>query len=326
MVAVIIPAVMRVLVYGAGSVGLGLGSFLLKAGADVTFIARPQTVDALKQAGLVRTGIFGDFQAGPDSFTAVERLGKLGPGPFDYILVCTKSFDSAFAAEDLAGHPEVFARGTKIVLCQNGWGNAEKFTAHFPPQRVYSARVITGFTRHGPNEVEVTVHADAIHIGSLFDCALPAVEPLAAAIADGDIPCVTVPNIEKDLWAKMLYNCALNPLGAILDVPYGALAENELTRELMNRLSGEAFAVMSAAGYETHWSSSADFLDAFYGKMLPPTAGHNSSMLQDIKAGKKTEIDALTGAALALAGRDKMEIPYSRVIYCLVKYMESRHI
>jgi len=326
MVAVIIPAVMRVLVYGAGSVGLGLGSFLLKAGADVTFIARPQTVDALKQAGLVRTGIFGDFQAGPDSFTAVERLGKLGPGPFDYILVCTKSFDSAFAAEDLVGHPEVFARGTKIVLCQNGWGNAEKFTAHFPPQRVYSARVITGFTRHRPNEVEVTVHADAIHIGSLFDCALPAVEPLAAAIADGDIPCVTVPDIEKDLWAKMLYNCALNPLGAILDVPYGALAENELTRELMDRLSEETFAVMSAAGYETHWSSSADFLDAFYGKMLPPTAGHNSSMLQDIKAGKKTEIDALTGAVLELANRHKIEIPYSRVIYCLVKYMESRHI
>jgi len=317
---------MKVLLYGTGSVGLGLGSCLLKAGADVTFVARPQTVDALKRAGLVRTGIFGEFQAGPECFTAVERLGELEPGQFDYILLSTKSFDSAFAAEDLAKHQGLFGEGTKIVLCQNGWGNAEKFTAHFPPQRVYSARVITGFTRYGPNEVEITVHADAIHIGSLFGCELPAVEPLAAAIADGDIPCVTVSDIEKDLWAKMLYNCALNPLGAILDVPYGALAENELTRELMNRLSGEVFAVMSAAGYKTHWSSAADFLDAFYGEMLPPTAEHKSSMLQDIKAGKKTEIDALTGAVLELAGRYNMEIPYSRVICCLVKYMESRHI
>ena len=75
------------------------------------------------------------------------------------------------------------------------------------------------------NEVEITVHADSIHIGSLFDGDLLCMEKLCELITKGDIPCEKTDSIEKDLWAKMLYNCALNPLGAILDVPYGVLAE-----------------------------------------------------------------------------------------------------
>ena len=299
----IIFVTMRVLIYGAGAVGLGLASCLLKADSEVCLITRPDTVRELKQGGLVRTGIFGQFHAEPSSFTAEQSLDEIGNTTFDFILVCVKSFDSAEAAEDLSRHSGVFGQNTKIVLCQNGWGNAEKFTAHFSKERVYSARVITGFTRRKPNEVEITVHADAIHIGSLFGCNLTCVEPLAKAIAAGGIAAVTIPDSEKDLWAKMLYNCALNPLGAILDVPYGVLAEDTYSRDLMNRIAGEVFAVMGAAGFKTHWVTSGDFLKVFYDKLVPDTAKHKSSTLQDIAAGRKTEIEALTGSVLMLADK-----------------------
>ncbi|MCJ7729324.1 MAG: 2-dehydropantoate 2-reductase [Sedimentisphaerales bacterium] len=322
---------MKVLIYGAGAVGLGLASCLLlrlrsgqvKSRVEVCLVARPNTVRELRQGGLSRSGIFGRFHAEPEIFSAYESLDEIGNRNFDFILVCTKSFDSAAAAEDLSRHPGLFGQHTKIVLCQNGWGNAEKFIVHFPKERIYSARVITGFTRHKPNEVEITVHADAIHIGSLFGCDITCMEALAKAIAEGGIPCVTVPDIEKDLWAKMLYNCALNPLGAILDVPYGALAENPHSRDLMNRIIEEVFAVMLVAGFQTHWQSAEGFLKVFYDKLVPDTASHKSSTLQDIAAGKKTEIDALTGAVLALADKYRIEVPYCRSVYAIIKFVEA---
>ena len=315
---------MKVLVYGAGAVGLGLVSCLLKSQAGVCLVSRADTVRALQQGGLTRTGIFGSFHAEPNSFAAYQFLGDIRNQPFDFILVCTKSFDSAAAAKDLANHAGLFSQHTKIVLCQNGWGNAEQFVAHFPKERIYNARVITGFTRHKPNEVEITVHADAIHIGSLFGCEQTCMEPLAEAIALGGIPCVTVPDIEKDLWAKMLYNCALNPLGAILDVPYGSLAQNPFSRDLMNNIVREIFAVMTAAGFHTRWRSDDGFLKVFYDRLVPDTASHKSSTLQDIAAGKRTEIDALTGEVLALADKYRIDVPCNRTVYSLIKFVEAR--
>jgi len=316
---------MKVLIYGAGAVGLGLASCLLKSQAEVCLLARADTVTALRQGGLFRMGIFGRFHAKPTEFTAYESLDEIpGSSGFDFILVCTKSFDSAIAAEDLSRHSGIFSPHTKIILCQNGWGNAEKFLAHFPKECIYSARVITGFTRHKPNEVEITVHADAIHIGSLFGCGLAAVEPIAKAIAAGGIACVTVPDIEKDLWAKMLYNCALNPLGAILDVPYGALAQSRWSRDLMNRIVYEVFGVMVAAGFRAHWQSADDFLKVFYDKLVPDTASHKSSTLQDIAAGRKTEIDALTGQVLLLADKYKIDVPSNHAIFSIIKFLENR--
>ncbi len=314
---------MRLLIYGGGAVGLGIASCLLKSGGQVDIIARPGTVDALRREGLVRTGLFGRFAAPPTQFESRVDLTSPGAATCDLVLVCTKSFDSAGAAADLAAHWDDLGRPAGVVLFQNGWGNAEVFAQHFPPEQVYSARVITGFRRHQPNEVEITVHADSIHIGSLYAADLRVIEPLCRSIRQGGIPCEPTGRIGKDLWAKMLYNCALNPLGAILRVPYGALASQPTTRELMNRIIEEVFAVMAAAGYCTHWRSAADFIDAFYGRLVPDTAEHESSMLQDILAGRRTEIDALTGAVIALARRHDLASPYNNAVYDLVKFVEG---
>ena len=314
---------MRAFVYGSGAVGLGLASCLLKSGARVDILARRDTVASLRKDGLVRTGIFGDYRVAPSAFTCCTSPDELPPQAYDYILMCTKSFDSFDAAKDLSQHKSVFANKTKIVLFQNGWGNAEAFLAFFEKERIYNARVITGFQRREPNEVAVTVHADAIHIGNLFGGDLSVVSELAEAIDKGDIPCLIAKDIGKDIWAKMLYNCALNPLGAILDVPYGTLAEHEFTRTIMNGIIEEAFNVMTHAGYETHWQSAGDFLEVFYGKLVPDTAEHKSSTLQDIAAKKRTEIDALNGAVIQLAKKFKLAVPYNCTVYNLVKFIEA---
>lgn len=316
---------MKAIIYGGGAVGLGIASFLLKSKNQVDVIARRNTVLALRKYGLVRTGIWGDYSAEASAFGSYVSLKEIGENDYHYILVCTKSFDSFEAAKDLSQYDSLFGKKTKIVLFQNGWGNAEIFQSFFEKEKIYNARVITGFRRPKANEVTITVHADSIHIGSLFNEDLVCIEDLCRSIDKGGIPCEATNEIEKDLWAKMLYNCALNPLGAILDVPYGVLAEHESSRIIMKGIVEEVFEVIKASGHQTHWQSPNDFLDVFYKQLVPDTAEHKSSTLQDILAKKKTEIDALNGAVIKLADKHEVHVPYNSAVYNIVKFIEAKN-
>ena len=245
-----------VIVFGAGAVGLGLASALLAEGSSrVRLVARPEAAAALRAHGLRRTGLFGELHAGPERFEVAGSLAGLRGGGADFVLVATKAFDAEAAARALAEATFAVGPGTQLVLCQNGWGNAERFTAHFPAARVWNARVITGFRKLAPQHVDITVHAEPVHVGSLFGESPARVAPLCTAIATGGIPCEPTEEIAEDLWAKLLYNGTLNPLGAILGVSYGALGASEHTRAVMEALAHETFAVMRAAGWRTHWPS-----------------------------------------------------------------------
>jgi 2-dehydropantoate 2-reductase len=68
-----------------------------------------------------------------------------------------------------------------------------------------------------------------------------------------------------------------------------------------------------------------EFLAVFYEHLVPDTAGHKSSMLQDIAAGKRTEIDALNGAVIHLARQHALPVPYNLAVYNLIKFLESGH-
>lgn len=313
---------MNILLYGAGAVGLGLASCLLKNGERVDLIGRADTVNALQHNGLERTGLFGDFTAAPESFAAYTSLSQLPKGHYDFILVCTKSFDTRSVAEQIAGIS--FLDNATIVLCQNGWGNAEIFAQYFPRNRIRSGRVITGFRRPLKHQVDITVHADAIHLGSLFDDNISGLEQLSAAIAAGGIPCEVTPAIGKDLWAKMLYNCMLNGLSTIHNVPYGVLGESPYTRELMENIAHEVYAVMTAADYATHWTSAEDYIEIFYKLQLPPTYNHEPSMLQDVRSGKRTEINALNGAVVSLGQQHGIDTPINTAVTRMIQFMESR--
>ena len=172
--------------------------------------------------------------------------------------------------------------------------------------------------------MEITAHVQPVHIGSLFSHNIDRIEELCRQIDQGGLPCGTVSDIARDLWAKMLFNCALNPLGAIFDVPYGALAEQANSRQIMDEIIHEVFAVMTAAGYSTHWDSAAEYLDAFYGTIVPLAAKHRSSTLQDIQAGKKTEIDALNGAVIRLGQEHGIAVPCNAMLYNMIRFMERR--
>ena len=314
---------MSPLVFGTGAVGLGLGSALLAAGHRVRFVARHDTLAALRAEGLVRSGLFGDAHHPPDSFAVATDARELPGAPSDFVLVCTKSFGSAVAAKSLAAAAEQLVSDAPIVLCQNGWGNAEHFEPAFGRERVFCSSVLTGFRRLAPNAADVTVHAAPIRMGSLCGVSRERIAGLCRAIREGGIPCEPSDQMPAELWAKILYNGCLNPLGALLDEPYGTLAEGAETRASMDAIAHEIFAVMDAAGIRTHWHSADEWLRHFYGVLIPPTRSHESSMLQDLRAGRRTEIDSLTGAVVRLADEHGIAVPTNRDLLERVRDAEA---
>ncbi len=318
---------MNILIYGGGAVGLGLASCLIKSREKVDILTRKSTAESLQKEGLVRTGVFGDFHATPNQFRAFEQADQIEPETsYDYILVCTKSYDSDNIAGSLADKPSLTGKNTIIVLCQNGWGNAEIFSLYFDKSKLFNARVITGFSRPSPNHVEITVHVDAIHIGSIFDVPADGLKNICTSISKGGIPCKLTSHITRDMWSKMLYNCALNPLGAIFNVPYGKLGESRHTRMIMKKIIEEIYRVLEKTPYQTNWRTPDDYLDIFLNKLVPATAKHEASTLQDIKAKKRTEIDALNGAVVKLGKQHGVNVSVNEMIYEMIKFKEAQYL
>jgi len=98
-----------------------------------------------------------------------------------------------------------------------------------------------------------TAHAEPIRIGSLYDADLAPVAALCDAIARGGVPCEVSDDIECDLWAKMLYNCSLNPMGALIGVAYGELGRHSETRSILEAVIAEIFALLRATGRRARW-------------------------------------------------------------------------
>ena len=311
---------MRILIFGAGAVGQGVGGLLAAAGHDVTVLVRPRFRDVLTTGGLKVTGIFGEHAVAPGGVRAIVEASEADGETFDVAILAVKSYDTAASVDDLA----VAAGDAPVVSMQNGYGNVELLTERFGPDRVLCARVITGFTIPAPGEVDITVHADDVRIGSFSRPDHPAAAQLAQAIDAAGLPATAVDNVEAVLWGKILYNCALNPLGAILGVHYGALGDSPLARAVMDAVIDEAFAVIGAGGFPCLWADADAFRETFYGRLIPPTYDHRPSMLQDLEAGKRPEIDALNGAIVRLAEAHGLDAPVNRTIVSLMRFLAAQ--
>ncbi|WP_025270192.1 ketopantoate reductase family protein [Hippea sp. KM1] len=311
---------MRFLVIGSGGVGLGLSAFLLNAGQDVCLFSTKRSFDYL-QRGFKVNGIFGEFAFGRGQYDLIKGFDEIDDS-FDWVLITTKTYVNDRVAFELCRVKDRL-KNTRLLVVQNGWGNAERFEGCFFKERVFSARIITGFYRKSPNEVEITVHADKMVLGNIFKKELSSqTQGVVDALNRGGFDAVVSEEVDKHLWAKLLYNCALNPLGAILRTEYGKLAEKPQTKRIMDRIIDEIFDVMHAYGYETFFKSAAEYKDVFYSKLIPLTYTHRSSMLQDIENLQKTEIDSLNGIVVRL-GKDKgIPTPYNEFIVELIKAIE----
>ena len=280
---------MNVLVIGAGAVGIGLAASMMSQNANVSLFARGRTAEAIRKNGIERCGLFTHYSFSGDEVTVYDDYQDIAKNSFDYIFITSKTTANSDISQKLDRHRDILKDNFKIIIFQNGFGNDEAYLRYFKKSEVFCARLITGFARHKRHISEVTVYTEPILIGSLQNQDPKDLKPVADMITSSGIRCELTDEVDKYLWAKMLYNTTLNPLGAVLGVPYGKLAECDSTVTLMNTLIRETFAVMKAAGYSTFWETPEEYIEEFYRKLVPDTAGHCSSTLQDIRKQQKTE-------------------------------------
>ena len=314
---------MNILVIGAGSVGIGLSASALSQDANLSIFARGKTADAIRKNGIKRTGLFAHYSFTPNEFEVYEYYGEKKKNAYDYIFITSKTTANDDISKKLNENREILKKNARIIIFQNGFGNDEPYLRYFSKKEVFSARVITGFTRPERHISEVTVYTEPILIGSLQGENPSELQEIADMITASGIKCELTDEVDKYLWAKMLYNCSLNPLGAILDVNYGNLTENEYTIDLMNNIIDEIFNVIKASGYSTLWHSPEEYKDIFYSKLVPDTYNHYSSTHQDIQRKIKTEIDSLTGKVIDLGEKNNIDVTTNKIIYNLIKAIES---
>jgi 2-dehydropantoate 2-reductase len=240
-------------------------------------------------------------------------------GPYDTVLLTVKAWDTAAMAAAVA--PQLATDGMLVSL-QNGLGNMERAAAAVGGARVLGGRVIFGAELPRPGEARVTVFADPVLIGSPDQAdraRVAAADRLARRLDAAGVPARETDAIVAELWAKVLYNAALNPLGALLGLPYGALPEDPDTRATMDAVIDEAFAVATADGVALPWPDAAAYRETFYGRLVPSTAAHRSSMLQDLERGRPTEIDAINGHVVARGAALGVATPVNATLARLIR-------
>lgn len=314
---------MNILIIGSGAVGIGIGTSLLSQDVNVSFLARKETAAKMKESGIKRTGLFTNYSFNPDEFSVFESYEEIPKDTFDYVLITSKTTANDDISKRLNDARDILKENFKILIIQNGFGNDEPFLRYFNADEVFCARIITGFTRPEKNISEITVYTEPMLLGSLQGEDISHLQTIADKITASGINCELSYEVDKYLWAKMLYNCSLNPLGAILDVTYGKLTENEYTKEIMDKIIDEIFEVIDASPYETLWKTADEYREIFYTKLVPDTYNHYSSTHQDIKRKIKTEIDTLNGKVIELGENYGVDVSTNKLIYNLIKAIES---
>jgi len=310
---------MKVLIVGAGALGSLVGG-LLSRDNDVTIIGRQDQVEVINSSGIRIEGFTqGSFH--PRALTDPPRSGR-----FDLIVICIKSYNTERALGPLS---HLMGDGTYVLSLQNGLDNEERI-ARFIREKDLDVVLFGGITCHGVTYKEpgLVKHAGVgdTMVG-IFD------NPRQHEAADGVISVADLfrragiemdvkERIDREIWAKALINSAINPLTAIKQDKNGIIIDDPNMTDLASRVIGEGVSIAIANG-----------IDLTYDEVLQRTlatarrtCGNHSSMLQDIRRRRRTEIEAINGALVRKAELVGMEAPYNRTLYDLVRSVEDSYL
>ncbi len=304
---------MKIAVMGAGALGSVFGGMLAQAGEDVVLIGRKPHMEAVSQRGLRITGIFGEHHVKVRAVTSPPEEEQ------DLVILTVKSYDTATATRDAL---PLVGRETIFIPIQNGLGNIETVVEVIGRERVLGGMAIFGAVMREPGWVEVTVMASETLVGEIDGGISKRAERIADLFSRAGIPTKASPHIMRDVWMKAFYNIALNPLSAVLGVPYGYLSDNKDARSLVEKLVFEAVEVARKKGEVE--IRAEEYLETLWRDKLPPTREHTSSMLQDIQRGRRTEIGHLNGAIVRMGREAGIPTPYNEAVTRIVRALENR--
>lgn len=307
-------------VIGGGSVGLTVAASFALAGAEVTLLARPASIEALGHKSVTIGGKLGDHSLPPGRLKLADAADPPAAArDCDVLVVTTKAHDVAEALRPFAaGGPRA------VLLMQNGLGSADAARDVLgPATSIFSAAMYIGMQRHGLTDIMVNAHSSPVMVGSLLGDDIAPLLPMLELAKDAVLPVVHAPNIRDTVLAKLLFNTCMNPTGALSGLTYGELLENTHSRGLIARLAEETLRAYAAtSGYRPAPDGESYVRDTLFPVVFPRSAPHRSSMVQDLEAGRRTEIDHLNGAVVKLGREAGLPTPCHETIVALIHARE----
>jgi 2-dehydropantoate 2-reductase len=307
---------MEITVIGPGAIGCLLAAYLVRAGEEVSLLDyRPERAAVLQEKGIYVESTKGGFHT---SIKATANPAEIKSATI--FLLCVKAGDTEAAASRLI---KVISPQSSFLSLQNGLGNVEKLGELFGEGRVFA-----GVTTHGATLVEVgrVRHAGygKIWLGPTAEAA-PGNEvvknrrKVCVALNRAGLQPLEVDDIQTVLWRKLLANVGINALTAILRVENGALLNRSESRKLMARAVAEAVEIARFKGVHLHIAEEVERVR----DVCRSTATNISSMLQDVRRQRKTEIDHINGAVVQEAARHGVAVPVNEVLTALVRSLEA---
>src|SRR5262249_4443514 len=277
---------MKIAVLGGGGAMGGLfGGYLARAGEDVTLVdvSRP-AIDAINRDGL-------QIEERDGSTVTIKVRASAEPaavGPVDLIVNFVKCYHTEAAIGSAA---PMLGPATAILSLQNGWGNADRIAAI-----AGKARVIVGLTYHAgtlvaPGRVKHP-GGGMTHMGELDGRLSPRLASAVAAFRQAGIETTPSERILEEVWKKLALNVCTLPTAALLRFAAHELNQREEMRRLMRGLLAEVIAVAAPQGIAIAESERWEAITS----LLNRAVGARASMLQDVEAGRQTEIDVINGA------------------------------
>lgn len=302
---------MKIGVMGAGAVGCYYGGMLARAGHEVVLVGRPTHVEALQQRGLrLQTAAFDvelPVRASTDAAALIDAA---------LVLFCVKSTDTEAAGLELRDH---LASDALVLSLQNGVDNAERLQA-LVGVPVWPAVVYVAAEMAGPGHVkhngrgELVIGPTAVHgTPGTLEAA-----DLLALLGDAGVPAETGDNVAGVLWAKLVLNCAYNALSALTNLPYGPLVAREGIARVMDDLVAECLAVAAADGVRIPGE-----VPASVRRIAQTMPAQFSSTAQDLRRGRRSEIDHLNGYVVRRGEATGTPTPVNRCLHALVKALEA---
>jgi len=305
---------MKIVIVGAGALGSLFGGLLARAGAEVS-LYNPSNVEhiwAIAREGLRLERDGESFQIAVEARTTPEDLSQA-----DWVGIFVKAHQTGRAMAEIG--PKISPRAWVFSL-QNGVGMESEILQFISKERFVRGVTSQGATLLGPGRVR-WAGVGPTKLGRWEGPLTPEIEALRELLCRAGIETEFSESIERLLWEKLLINCAINPLTAIFDRPNGALLEDVQLREIAREVVRETLRVARAHGVVLSEAEAIERVEAVAAK----TARNISSMLQDVRRGRPTEIDYINGAVVREGARLGIPTPLNLLLVKLIAEGRMKH-
>ena len=303
---------MKVAVVGAGAMGCLYAAAFHRAGADVTLV----DVNAEHIAAINARGLELDTRAGVETLPLPAVRPENAGEPTDLVVLFTKTFHTDTA---LSGVSAIIGPNTHVLTLQNGLGNDEAVARHVAHDQVIAGVSTLPSDLVGPGRVRS--HGEG---GSKIYPAFGGDTAFARRVADlltaGGLPTHLEPDIRAAIWSKAIFNAAMNTLCALTRRTPGFLGSHEEAKALIRAVVLEGVAAANASGVAIESQPILDLTVV----SVTDHADHEASMLQDVKAGRPTEVDAINGAIVRAAQAAGVAVPVTETLLRLVKLEDAK--